>query len=65
MAAASTTNATPEECLRVALEPHPKIAEARAKAEKSGAAISVAKRRPIPDVESFARYSYRTPGLTV
>jgi len=48
-----------EECLRVALESHPEIAEARAEIEKANAAIRLAKRQYIPDVEAFARYSYQ------
>jgi outer membrane protein TolC len=48
-----------EECLRVALESHPEIAEARAEIEKANAAIHLAKREYIPDVEAFARYSYQ------
>jgi outer membrane protein TolC len=48
-----------EECLRVALESHPEIAEARAEVEKANAAIRLAKRQYIPDVEAFARYSYQ------
>jgi outer membrane protein TolC len=47
-----------EECLRVALESHPEIAQARAEIEKANAAIRLAKRQYIPDVEAFARYSY-------
>jgi outer membrane protein TolC len=48
-----------EECLRVALESHPEIAEARAEIEKADAAIRLAKRQYIPDLEAFARYSYQ------
>jgi outer membrane protein TolC len=48
-----------EQCLRVALESHPEIAEARAEVEKADAAIRLAKRQYIPDVEAFARYSYQ------
>jgi outer membrane protein TolC len=47
-----------EQCLRVALESHPEIAEARAKVEQATAAGRLAKRQYIPDVEAFARYSY-------
>jgi outer membrane protein TolC len=47
-----------EQCLRVALESHPEIAEARAKVQQASAAIRLAKRQYIPDVEAFARYSY-------
>jgi outer membrane protein TolC len=48
-----------EECLRVALESHPEMAEARAEIEKTSAAVRLAKRQYIPDVEAFARYSYQ------
>jgi outer membrane protein TolC len=48
-----------EACLRVALESHPEIAEARAEIEKASAAVRLAKRQYIPDVEAFARYSYQ------
>jgi outer membrane protein len=48
-----------EECLRVALESHPEITEARAEVEKANAAIRLAKREYIPGVEAFARYSYQ------
>ena len=48
-----------EQCLQVALESHPEIAEARAKVEEASAAVHLAKRQYIPDVEAFARYSYQ------
>jgi len=48
-----------EECLRVALDSHPEIAEARAEVEQASAAVRLAKRQYIPDVEAFARYSYQ------
>jgi outer membrane protein TolC len=48
-----------EECLRLALEWHPEIAEARADIEKASAAVRLAKRQYLPDVEAFARYSYQ------
>lgn len=48
-----------EECLRVALESHPEMAEARAEIEKASAAVRLSKREYIPDVEAFARYSYQ------
>ena len=47
-----------EQCIRVALESHPEIAEAQAKVEQASAAERLAKRQYIPDVEVFARYSY-------
>lgn len=48
-----------EQCLRAALESHPEIAEARAKVEQASAAVRLARRQYIPDVEAFARYSYQ------
>jgi outer membrane protein TolC len=48
-----------EECLRVALEAHPEIAEARAQIAEAEGAVRLAKRQYIPDVEAFARYSYQ------
>jgi outer membrane protein TolC len=48
-----------EACLGVALESHPEIAEARAEIEKASAAVTLAKRQYLPDIEAFARYSYQ------
>jgi outer membrane protein TolC len=48
-----------EACLRIATESHPEIAEARAKVEEASAAVRLAKRQYLPDVEAFARYSYQ------
>ncbi len=48
-----------EQCLHVALESHPEIAEAQAKVEQASAAVRLAKRQYIPNVEAFARYSYQ------
>lgn len=48
-----------EACLKAALDSHPEIAEARAEIEKASAAVHLAKREYIPDVEAFARYSYQ------
>jgi len=48
-----------EECLRIATQSHPEIAEARAKVEQASAAVRFAKRQYLPDVEAFARYSYQ------
>jgi len=47
-----------EQCLRLALESHPEIVEAHAEIEKASAAVRLAKREYLPDVEAFARYSY-------
>jgi outer membrane protein TolC len=48
-----------DECLRVAFDSHPEIREARAAVEKASAAVRLAKRQYIPDLEAFARYSYQ------
>jgi outer membrane protein TolC len=52
-------NCDQEECLRLAMEAHPEIAEARAEVEQAEAAVRFAKRQYIPNVEAFARYSYQ------
>jgi outer membrane protein TolC len=48
-----------EECLRVALESHPEMAEARAEIEKASAAVRLARHQYVPDLQAFARYSYQ------
>jgi outer membrane protein TolC len=48
-----------EECLRMALESHPEIVEAHAEVEKASAAVRLAKREYLPNVDAFARYSYQ------
>jgi outer membrane protein TolC len=48
-----------EACVRLALESHPEVAEAQAEVEKASAAVRLAKREYLPDVEAFARYSYQ------
>jgi outer membrane protein TolC len=48
-----------EECATLALQSHPEIVEARAEMEKAEAAVRLAKREYIPDIEAFARYSYQ------
>jgi outer membrane protein TolC len=48
-----------EECLRIALEAHPEIREARAEVEKASAAVRLSKRQYVPSLEAFARYSYQ------
>jgi outer membrane protein TolC len=54
-------SATPsrEECVRRALDSNPEIAEASAEVEKASAGVRAAKREYIPEVETFARYSYQ------
>lgn len=56
---APTASCPREECIKLALDSHPEIAEARAMVEKASAGIRAAKREYIPDVEAFARYSYQ------
>lgn len=48
-----------EECLRIAMESHPEIREARAEVEKASAAVRLAKRQFVPSLDAFARYSYQ------
>lgn len=56
---ASTDSCQREQCIKLALDSHPDIAEARAVVEKASAGVRAAKREYIPDVEAFARYSYQ------
>ena len=55
---ASTASCQREQCIKIALDSHPEIAEARAEVEKASAGVRAAKREFIPDVEAYARYSY-------
>jgi outer membrane protein TolC len=48
-----------EECVRLAVESHPEIAEARAEVEKATAAVRLAKYDFVPDLDAFARYSHQ------
>jgi outer membrane protein TolC len=48
-----------EHCIKMALESHPEVTEARAEVEKASAGVRAAKREYIPDIEAFARYSYQ------
>lgn len=54
-----TSSSPREECIKLALDSNPQIAEARAEVEKASAGVRAAKREYIPDVEAFARYSYQ------
>lgn len=49
-----------QECLKVALQSHPKIMEAREEVEKVSASVRLAKADYVPDVSVFARYSYQS-----
>lgn len=48
-----------DECVRLALESHPEIAEARAEVGRAASAIRLAKFEFVPDVDVFARYSHQ------
>ena len=48
-----------EQCLKLALESHPEIAQAQAAVEQAAAGIRLAKREYLPDVEALARYSFQ------
>jgi outer membrane protein TolC len=48
-----------DECVRLAVESHPEIAEARAQVEKATSAVRLAKYDFVPDVDVFARYSHQ------
>jgi outer membrane protein TolC len=48
-----------EQCLRVALDSHPEIREARAEVEKASAGVRLAKRQYVPSLDAFVRYSYQ------
>jgi len=48
-----------EECIKLALDSNPEIAEAKAEMEKASAGVRAAKREYIPDVEAIARYSHQ------
>jgi outer membrane protein len=56
---ASHASCQREECVKLALDSHPEIIEARAQVEKASAAVRLAQREYLPDVEAFARYSYQ------
>jgi outer membrane protein TolC len=48
-----------EECLKIALDSHPEIREAHAEVDKASAAVRLAKRQYVPNLDAFARYSYQ------
>jgi outer membrane protein TolC len=50
--------ASREECLMLALDSNPDIAEAKAELEKADAGVREAKREYIPNFEAFAHYTY-------
>jgi outer membrane protein TolC len=57
------TSCEREECIKLALESHPEVAEARALVDKASAGVRAAKREYIPDVEAFARYSHQNSSV--
>ncbi len=52
------TSCDRDACLKLALDSHPEVLEARATVEKAEAAVRVAKREYVPDLDVFARYTY-------
>jgi outer membrane protein TolC len=56
---APAVSSSREECIKLALESNPEIAEAKAGVEKASAGVKAAKREYIPDIEAFARYSHQ------
>jgi outer membrane protein TolC len=56
---ASAVSCQREQCINIALDSHPEIAEARAEVEKASAGVRAAKREYIPDIEAYARYNYQ------
>lgn len=48
-----------EQCVKLAMDSQPEIAQARAMVQKAEAGVREAKREYIPDVEAFARYSHQ------
>jgi outer membrane protein TolC len=50
---------TREECMKLALESHPEVAEAHANVQKAESGVRLAKYEYMPDLDAFARYSYQ------
>ncbi len=48
-----------EECIKLALESHPEVTEARATVEKAEAAVRLARYEYVPDVQAYVRYSFQ------
>jgi outer membrane protein TolC len=59
----SAVSCTREECVKVAFDSNPEIAEAKAEIEKASAGVRAAKREYIPDVEAIARYSHQNSSV--
>ena len=56
--AAPSAASSREDCIRLALDSNPHIAEARAEVDKAAAGVREAKREYIPNFEAFAHYTY-------
>ena len=56
---ASAESCQREQCIKIALDSHPEITEARAEVDKASAGVRVAKREYIPNIEAYARYNYQ------
>lgn len=54
-----TASSPREECIKLALDSNPEIAEAKAEVEKASAGVRAAKREYIPDLEAIAQYSHQ------
>jgi outer membrane protein TolC len=50
---------TREDCIKLAVESHPEVVEARAMMAKAESAVRLARYDYVPDVEAFARYSFQ------
>jgi outer membrane protein TolC len=48
-----------DECVSLALESHPEIAEARGRVDSTASAVQLAKYEFVPDIDVFARYSHQ------
>lgn len=59
-AAAVRESCERDECVKIALESHPEIAEARAVVDKADSALRLARYEFVPDVEAFARYTFHS-----
>ena len=59
VAAAAPESCARDECVKLALDSHPEITEARAEVERAASAIRLAKLDFVPDVDVFARYSHQ------
>jgi outer membrane protein TolC len=51
-------NCAKEDCIKLALQSNPEVAEARAELQKAESGVRLSKLEYIPDVAAFARYDY-------